>query len=104
MIFRARRILSLLLTPGSRPYIAQDAMSRIRKAYETRFRWLLQRVRARKVDQGVGWLLNEATDLSRREHVPFAAGLMRVYKSLAGRPRFRCCSSVMPGWAGWHGG
>src|SRR5262245_41792778 len=63
-------------------------MSRIRKAYETRFRWLLQRVGARRLDLGVQTLVNKAQCLSERERVPFANALTRVHASLANKPAF----------------
>jgi uncharacterized protein with PIN domain len=64
-------------------------MSRIRKAYETRFRWLLQKARARKLDQGVEWLMAKAQCLSADQAITLSEGLSRVYEDLASRPRFR---------------
>jgi len=67
-------------------------MGRILKGYETRFRWLLQRVRARRLDQGVQWLVNKARKLSAEEHTPLSSGLTRVYEELADRPLFRAAN------------
>lgn len=63
-------------------------MSRILKAYETRFRWLLQHVRARRLDTGVAQLVGKARQLSARENIPLADALMRTYQELAARPQF----------------
>ncbi|MGH7970673.1 MAG: Mut7-C RNAse domain-containing protein [Limisphaerales bacterium] len=63
-------------------------MSRIRKAYETRFRWLLQQIGARRLDQGVQWLVREAQRLSSQENTPLSNGLTRVFEELAARPAF----------------
>ena len=64
-------------------------MSRIRKAYQVRFRTLLQHVRARRLEQGVEWLVAKACLLSAREHIPQAAAFTRVYEQLAARRPFR---------------
>jgi len=64
-------------------------MSRIGKAYETRFRWLLQKVRARKLDRGVEWLVGKARRLSADQAITLSEGLSRVYEDLAARPPFR---------------
>jgi hypothetical protein len=61
-------------------------MSRIRKAYEAQFRWLLQQARARRLERGVAHLLNRAVDLSAEEQVPLSDALTRVYEGLAGHP------------------
>jgi uncharacterized protein with PIN domain len=63
-------------------------MSRIRKAYETRFRWLLQQVRARRLDQGVQWLVAHAQTLSTQEKIPLSEALTRVFEDLAMKPAF----------------
>jgi uncharacterized protein with PIN domain len=63
-------------------------MSRIQKAYETRFRWLLQQARARRLDQGIGWLVTKAKRLSTEQSIPLAGGLTRVYEELAAKPFF----------------
>jgi uncharacterized protein len=64
-------------------------MSRIRKAYEAKFRWLLQQTRARRLDRGVIQLLTRAEHLSAREHIPLSDALTRLYEELAGQPFFR---------------
>jgi uncharacterized protein with PIN domain len=64
-------------------------MSRIRKAYETRFVWLLRQVGARRLGQGVEWLVEKARRLSVLEKIPLAEALTRTYDGLAVRPRFR---------------
>ncbi len=63
-------------------------MSRILKAYETRFRWLLQQVRARRLDQGVTSLVDKARRMSASEGVSMAEALTRVYERLSMKPRF----------------
>jgi uncharacterized protein with PIN domain len=64
-------------------------MSRILKAYETRFRWLLQQVHARRLDQGVEWLVEKARRISTNERVSSADALTRVYERLSTKPPFR---------------
>ena len=64
-------------------------MSRIQKAYQTRFRWLLQQVKARRLDQGVQWLLHKAQRLTIEKGTSPADGLTRVYDQLAARPAFQ---------------
>jgi uncharacterized protein with PIN domain len=64
-------------------------MSRIQKAYETRFRWMLQHVHARRLDQGVKNLLEKCHRISDQERVPKSEALARVYENLATHPRFR---------------
>jgi uncharacterized protein len=64
-------------------------MSRIRKAYEAKFRTLLQRARARRLDQGVGWFLEKARRLSISEDLSMADALTRVYEGIASRAYFR---------------
>ncbi len=63
-------------------------MSRILKAYETRFRWLLQQVRARRLEQGVAWLVAKAQRLGDEGGVPLSESLTRVYEELAAKPFF----------------
>jgi len=63
-------------------------MSRIRKAYETRFRWLLQHVHARKLDQGIEWLVQKAGRLSEEKGLSTSQALARVHEELAARPPF----------------
>jgi uncharacterized protein len=64
-------------------------VSRIRKAYQVRFRTLLQQVRARRLEQGVDWLAAKACRLSTAEQTPQADAFTRVYEQLAARPGFR---------------
>jgi len=44
-------------------------MSRIRKAYETRFRALLRELNSRRLDQGVRWWSNNASRVSQSEGI-----------------------------------
>jgi len=60
-------------------------VSRIRKAYETRFRWLLQNVGARQLDLGVQRLVQKAQRLSERDQITLAHGLTRVFEALANK-------------------
>ena len=78
--------LVALVTARRIDYIRR--MSRIRKAYETRFRWLLQSVQARKLDQGVEWLIGKAQRLGAAESIAFSEALTRVYEELTDRPSF----------------
>ena len=63
-------------------------MSRIRKAYEAKFQWLLERARARRVDAGVAAMLERARRLSGRERIPLSAALTRVYEQTAAHSFF----------------
>ncbi len=58
-------------------------MSRIRRGYEARFRTLLRQARARRLEQGVQWLVAKARRLSTREGLALADALARVYEHLA---------------------
>ena len=60
-------------------------MSRIRKAYEARFRRLLGQLGTRRVDQGVQWLLAKAEQLGVHEGIPPANALTRVHMWLLRR-------------------
>ncbi len=64
-------------------------MGRIEKAYLTRVRWLLQSVNARRLDQGVDWLLRKADRLAAEKGVSPADALTRVAEELATHSRFR---------------
>mgnify|MGYP001766197993 CR=1 FL=1 len=64
-------------------------MSRICRGYEDRFRTLLQRVRARRLDQGVGRLMAQAYRLSVQRDLSLADGLARVYERLAAHKSFQ---------------
>jgi uncharacterized protein len=64
-------------------------VSRIRKAYQVRFRTLLQQVRARRLEQGVDWLVAKARRVSAREQIPLSEAFTLVYEQLASRRPFR---------------
>ncbi len=64
-------------------------MGRIEKAYITRFRWLLHLVRARRMEQGVNWLLSRANDLARQQKIRDSEALALVSQDLESRPAFR---------------
>lgn len=64
-------------------------MSRIRKAYESRFRRLLGQAGTRRLEQGVQWLLAQAEQLAEREGIPPATALTRVHLALFGRIEHR---------------
>jgi uncharacterized protein len=87
-------------------------VGRIRKAYEIRFRTLLQRVRARRLEPGVQWLIHRAGQLAQREKISEADALTRLYEALAARPAFKdssprgvptrfVCDSGLGGLARW---
>jgi uncharacterized protein with PIN domain len=69
-------------------------MSRILKAYETRFRWLLQQVRARRLEQGVDWLVQKARRVRSSRAMSLADALTTVYAELAARPAFHRATEV----------
>jgi len=60
-------------------------MSRIRKAYETRFRWMLQQVGTRRLEQGVEWLVDKARRVILNEQISLAEALGRVEQNLAAK-------------------
>jgi len=64
-------------------------MSRILKAYETRFRWLLQQVHTRRLEQGVNWLVEKARRLSTSSGISAADALTAIYEELAAKRAFR---------------
>jgi uncharacterized protein with PIN domain len=64
-------------------------MSRILKAYETQFRWLLLQVGARRVDQGTQTLVDRAKRLNATEHLSLSEALTRIYQELAARPGYQ---------------
>jgi len=64
-------------------------VSRIRKGYEDRFRALLRQARARRLEEGVRWLVEKAGKLSAREGISLANSLARVYERLASNRHFR---------------
>jgi uncharacterized protein len=57
-------------------------MSRIGKAYESKFRTVLEQLHARKVDQGVNWLMDRAQRLSQQEGITPAHALAEVHSHL----------------------
>ena len=61
-------------------------MSRIRKAYEARFRALLKAAGARRLEPGVAWLVQKAQRTSLEEGVSLATALTRVHEQLSTRP------------------
>lgn len=63
-------------------------MSRILKAYETRFRWLLQQVHARRLDEAVGRLVQKAQGIHSSRGISLADALTAVYGELAAKPAF----------------
>lgn len=64
-------------------------MGRIQKAYETRLRWLLQMVHARKLEQGIRWHLEKARRLSIEHRLRPADALTCVAEDLAARGAFQ---------------
>jgi uncharacterized protein with PIN domain len=76
-------------------------MSRIRNAYEARFRARLQQLGARRLDQGVRWLLAHAEQLGHCNGIPQTHALMHVYLSLLRRAELRQnrAASLRPGTA-----
>jgi uncharacterized protein with PIN domain len=58
-------------------------VSRIRRGYEDRFRALLRQARARRLEEGVQWLVAKAGNLSAHERISLAGALARVYERLA---------------------
>ena len=68
-------------------------MSRIRRGYEDRFRALLRRARARRLEQGVQWLVARARRLSTSDGISLADALAQVYEQLATSEPFRKSNS-----------
>ena len=62
-------------------------MSRMRKAYETRYRGLLLRLHARQPDRGVARLVRAPEQLSAREGVSLPRSLVAVYEHARGQVR-----------------
>lgn len=71
-------------------------MSRIRKGYEARFRSLLQRAGARRIEQGIRWLVEKARRLSEKERVPLTDALGRVCAGLARRTQAQQPGAAAP--------
>jgi uncharacterized protein with PIN domain len=71
-------------------------MSRIRKGYEFKFRTLLRRWRARRLEKGIQLLGAKAERLGASERISLPCALERVYEGLARKSLFRkrrCISS-----------
>jgi hypothetical protein len=68
-------------------------VSRIQRGYEDRFRALLRRARARRLEPGVQWLVAKAQRLSAREDHSLADALVQVYEHLATRKPFQQSAS-----------
>ena len=64
-------------------------MSRILKAYETRFHQLLKRAGARRLHAGVDWLVGKARRLSAERELSLADALSRVFDEVVARPEFQ---------------
>ena len=64
-------------------------MSRILKAYRTRFHQALRKVGARRIEQGVDWLVTKAARLSHHENISLAQALTRVSEELSARRAFQ---------------
>src|ERR1035437_5497767 len=68
-------------------------VSRIRRGYEDRFRALLRRARARRLEQGVQWLVVRGRRLSASDGISLADALAQVYEQLATSEPFRKSNS-----------
>ena len=68
-------------------------VSRIRRGYEDRFRALLRRARARRLEQGVRWLVARARGLRARDGMSLADALAQVYERLATSKPFQQSAS-----------
>ena len=71
-------------------------MSRIQRGYEDRFRALLRRARARRLEQGVQWLVVKAQRLSASDGIALADALAQVYERLATSKPFQPSASQPP--------
>ena len=86
-------------------------MSRIRKAYEGRFRALLEEAGARRLEQGVQWLLAKAGRISVAQAITLSGALTQVYDELSSKPYFQrdsrpaanlfLCDAGLGGLARW---
>lgn len=61
------------------------SMNRTRRAFEVKFRALLVRVRARRIDQGLRWLVEQGERTARREQVSLAHAFTQVYLAVLKR-------------------
>ena len=64
-------------------------VSRIRRGYEDRFRALLRQARARRLEEGVQWLVAKAGSLSADDGISLADALAQVYERLASNKHFQ---------------
>lgn len=64
-------------------------MSRIRKAYETRFHWLLRQAGARRHQQAVEAMVRRAERLSAAQGISLTDALKRLFEQVAAHPFFR---------------
>jgi uncharacterized protein with PIN domain len=71
-------------------------MGRIEKAYETRFRWLLQKVKARRLEKGVQLLIARAQSLSSSRRITPGEALLRLNEELTAKPPFRSLAADPP--------
>jgi uncharacterized protein with PIN domain len=71
-------------------------VSRIQRGYEDRFRALLRRARARRLEQGVQWLVVKAQRLSASDGIALADALAQVYERLATSKPFQQSASQPP--------
>jgi uncharacterized protein with PIN domain len=87
-------------------------MSRIVKAYETQFGWMLRRAGARRPDEGVRWIMARAKQRSGRDQIPLGNVLAESFERLAAQQRLRrpvpaipperfFCDSGLGGLARW---
>jgi len=86
-------------------------VSRIRKAYEGRFRALLEEAGARRLEQGVQWLLAKAGRISVAQAITLSGALTQVYDELSSKPYFQrdsrpaanlfLCDAGLGGLARW---
>jgi uncharacterized protein len=68
-------------------------VSRIRRGYEDRFRALLRRAHARRLEPGVQWLVAQARRLSASDGISLADALAQVYERLATSKPFQQSAS-----------
>src|SRR5437867_3433993 len=61
------------------PYLRESIMSRIRDAYEAKFRRMLEQVHPRRLELGVQLLLERADRLSERQGISLPRALAQVY-------------------------
>lgn len=64
-------------------------MSRILKAYRTRYYQLLRSVGARDPQKGADWFVARAQRASAERHIPLSAALTHSFEELAARPIFQ---------------